>query len=231
MTSSTGDDINAEYWQMSGTSTYFEAVDGDGKPVMFKFCDGPFVAILLHAIQTSNNALPLPLNRKDSGTRYEVGKWGDFRPYGTGDGISAAIKASSSRACMTYTALWSEQIKAVRADYRSRYEASEHGQAVIAAWRGSEHGQAVRSAWRGTYEASEHGQCGWHPVWMAPDGPKWSDPVQNDRTKMSKNDRLNRGLETMKAMLLCWFFCWCGSWFSIRHRAALRQNTSHSEIF
>ena len=101
----TGDDVDERYWQMSATSAYFDAVGRDGGPaVRWKMCDGPFVAVAREAVNSKSDSrqpLPIPLNRKDAGTeRYEVGKLGDFRPRGTKDGMSVAIEASPTPACL-----------------------------------------------------------------------------------------------------------------------------------
>ena len=83
-------------------------------------------------------------NRKDAGTeRYEVGKLGDFRPWGTKDGISVAIKASPTPACIEYTASWAQR----RREVAAAYEASDQGIAVRATYAASDHGIAVRASW------------------------------------------------------------------------------------
>ena len=91
-------------------------------------CDGPFVAVAREAVNSksvSRQPLPLPLNRKDAGTeRYEVGKLGDFRPWGTKDGISVAIKASPTPACILYTASWEAAAAVKRAEWLTGYVAS-----------------------------------------------------------------------------------------------------------
>ena len=122
---------------MSGTSAYFDAVGRDGEPaVWFKMCDGPFVAVARAAINSRSDnrqPLPLPLNRKDAGTeRYEVGKLGDFRPRGTKDGMSVAIKASPTPACLEYTASWAARKAIVAAAYVASGQPARVAEAYVA---------------------------------------------------------------------------------------------------
>ena len=155
MESCTGDNIDDQYWQMSSTSAYFDAVGGDGKPVRWAMCDGPFVAVARAAMSGSRagrQPLPLPLNRKDAGSeRYEVGAWGDFRPWGTGDGSSVAIQASQTPACVEHTASWAARKQAAVAAYKASGRKAEvnaeHAVGYKASGRRTEVGAKNAARW------------------------------------------------------------------------------------
>ena len=124
----TGDDMDEEYWQMSGTSAYFVAV-------------APAAII---SRRDNRQPLPLPLNRKDAGNeRYEVGKLGDFRPWGTKDGMSVAIKASPNPACVGYTASWEQRKALVAAAYVASGVQGHSGCSVCGQLAGGHNGCSV----------------------------------------------------------------------------------------
>lgn len=142
----TRDSDNGEgssYWHMSNTKALFQFVNGCG-PAYHDMCDGPVMACFMNAVYSGRSGvqpLPLPLNPPTiSGNAFEIGKWGDIRPSGTGDRMSKAIRESNAPACKAYT----KRCDFKYAEAKQRYEKSIEGREAHRSYRESVEGREVR---------------------------------------------------------------------------------------